>query len=108
VRVLLDENVPVGLKPYLSGLGYDCETVREEGWASKKNGELLALAEHRWDVLLTTDRKMKYEQNLVGRNIAVLILAAKSNRLSDLLPLMDGCCRSLETIQHGQILEIAS
>jgi hypothetical protein len=106
MNVLLDEGVPAGLKPHIRSLGHECEPAREAGLTSKKNGELLALAERRWDVLLTTDRKIRYEQNLTNRNIAILILAAKSNRLADLLPLIPSCNEALRSIRAGQIFEI--
>jgi hypothetical protein len=54
---------PAELKGPLYALGHECQTVREAGLAAKKNGELLALVESRWNVLLTTDRNIKYEQN---------------------------------------------
>jgi hypothetical protein len=52
MRILLDECVPVASKRHLVSLGHECQTVPEAGFAGKKNGELLALAERRWDVLL--------------------------------------------------------
>ena len=61
MRILLDECVPVALKRNLVSLGHECQTVREAGFAGKKNGELLTLAERWWDVLLTTDRKIEYQ-----------------------------------------------
>ncbi len=84
MRILLDECVPVGLKARLALPGHVCETVPEAGFANKKNGELLELAEGRWDVLLITDRNIKYQQNIAGRDIAILILCARSNRIRDL------------------------
>jgi hypothetical protein len=67
---------------------------------------LLALAEGKWDVLLTNDKNIKYQQNMAGRTIAILILSSNSNRLSDLLPLIPACARALISIQSGQIIEI--
>ena len=54
MRILLDECVPVALKRNLASLGHECQTVREAGFAGKKNGKLLTLAESWWDVLLTS------------------------------------------------------
>jgi predicted nuclease of predicted toxin-antitoxin system len=81
MRILLDECVPVALKRNLASLGHECQTAREAGFSGKKNGELLTLAERRWDVLLTTDRRIEFQQQLIGRKIAVLVLRAKTNRL---------------------------
>src|ERR1051325_9940113 len=79
MRVLIDECHPAALKGTLTELGHECETVRRAGYGAKKNGELLSLAEGRWDVLLTSDRNIKYQQNRTGRNISILILIAKTN-----------------------------
>ena len=63
MRVLIDECLPAGLKEPLAALGHECETVRRAGYGAKKNGELLSLMEGQWDVLLTNDRNIKYQQN---------------------------------------------
>jgi hypothetical protein len=73
MRVLLDECVPRKFKDSLPG--HDCCTVPEEGLAGKKNGELLALAESAgFQVFLTLDRGIEYQQNLHPRTIAVVII----------------------------------
>jgi len=81
VRVLLDECLPRRLKRELPG--HDVRTAPEMGWASKRNGELLRLAEREFDVFLTVDRNLQQEQNLAS------VLVARSNRLDDLRPLMN-------------------
>jgi predicted nuclease of predicted toxin-antitoxin system len=106
MKLLLDECLPVALKASFERFGYQCDTVREAGLASKKNGELLAIAEGKWEVLVTNDREMKFQQNLKGRNISMLILCAKSNRLEDLLPLLPRCESALLQITSGSIVEI--
>jgi predicted nuclease of predicted toxin-antitoxin system len=107
MRILLDECVPVALKGNLVSLGHDCQTVREAGFAGKKNGELLTLAERRWDVLLPTDRKTEYQQHMIGRKIGILILRAKTNRIQDLLPILPICAQALFSIRPGQVVEVA-
>jgi hypothetical protein len=85
MKLLLDECVPRKLRNHL--LGVECQTVPEAGFAGKKNGELLLLAERAgFQVFLTLDRGFEYEQNLRHRNIAVVLIHAKSSRLDDLLP----------------------
>ena len=71
MKILIDECLPAGLKGSLAALGYECETVRRAGYRSKKNGELLQLAEGQWDALLTSDRNIKHQQNLTGRNVSI-------------------------------------
>ena len=84
MRILLDECIPRKLKYRLPG--HECRTVPEAGLAGKKNGSLLDLAESAGcEIFVTMDKGLQYEQNLAGRNIAILILRAKSNRLVDLL-----------------------
>jgi predicted nuclease of predicted toxin-antitoxin system len=106
MRILIDECLPAGLKGTLTELGHQCQTVRKAGFGSKKNGELLTLAEGQWDVLLTDDRNIKYQQNMTGRSVSILILRAKSNRILDLLPLMPACSEALVSIKPGQVVEV--
>jgi predicted nuclease of predicted toxin-antitoxin system len=106
MKVLIDECLPAGLKEMLTTMDHECETVRRAGYGSKKNGELLSLAEGRWDVLLTSDRRIKYQQNMTGRKVSIVVLRAKSNRMGDLLPLMPACAEALLTISPGQIIEV--
>jgi predicted nuclease of predicted toxin-antitoxin system len=106
MKILIDECLPDELKNSVAAMGHECETVRRAGYGSKKNGELLMLAEGRWDVLLTSDRNIKYQQNMTGRSVSILILRAKSNRVKDLLPLMPACAEALISIQPGRVLEV--
>jgi hypothetical protein len=69
VQPLLDECVPRRFRRELPH--HEVRTVPEMGWAAKENGELLRLAESRFDVLITADQKLKYQQSVSGRNIAV-------------------------------------
>jgi hypothetical protein len=94
VRVLLDECVPRRLKREL--VGHDVKTAPEMGWASKKNGELLALAAGDSDIFLTSDRNLSHQQNLSAFDIAIIVLVARSNRIDELRPLMP---RVLEVVQ---------
>jgi hypothetical protein len=106
MRLLLDECVPRKFKESL--LGYDCRTVPEEGLAGKRNGELLALAETAgFQVFLTLDRGMEYQQNLHPRTIAVVIIRSKSSQLAELLPQVPDLLRLLESIEPGQLARIS-
>jgi len=75
MKVLIDECAPKALKVALAVSGFDCTTVQEAGWSGKENGELLALADASFDVVVTIDRNLRYQQNLTGRRIALLIVA---------------------------------
>ena len=82
MRVLLDECVPRRLKHEL--VGHDVRTAPEMGWASKRNGELLRLAEREFDAFLTVDRKLQHQQNLSTFPIAIIVMLARTNTLLDL------------------------
>jgi hypothetical protein len=104
MRVLLDECIPRKLKVHF--VNHDCRTVPEAGWAGKKNGELLKSAEGSYDVFLTIDKGMQYQQNLSGCGIAVLIVKAPSNRIEDLINLVPACLAALDHVQPGQVSHV--
>ena len=73
MRVLFDQGVPVPLRVLLEG--HSVRTAAEESWDRLRNAELLTAAEAaRFDVFLTTDKNLRYQQNLAGRRIAVIVL----------------------------------
>jgi hypothetical protein len=77
MKVLIDECLPRHLKSVLSA--FSTKTVQDAGWSSLKNGPLLKLAEDTFDVFLTADQNLRYQQNLKGRKIAIILFP--SNRL---------------------------
>lgn len=79
MRILLDECIDRRLTKDI--VGHEVKTVPQMGWATIKNGELLALAEDEFDVFLTVDRNLSFQQNLPKFNLAVIVLCAPSNRL---------------------------
>jgi predicted nuclease of predicted toxin-antitoxin system len=102
MKLLLDECLPRKLKNHLPG--HECHTVPEAGWAGKKNGELLSLAQQSgFQVFLTLDRGLEYEQNLNGREIAVVLISARSSRLADLLPRIPSILDALRSVRAGQL-----
>lgn len=106
MRVLLDECLPRRLKRELPG--HETKTAPEMGWASKRNGELLELAEREFDVFLTVDGNLEHQQNLARFAIAVIVLVAPSNRFADLQPLMQKVLGSLAIAKKGEALLISS
>jgi hypothetical protein len=105
MRVLIDECIPRKIKRSLPG--HECQTVPEAGLAGKTNGEPLSLAErHGFEVFLTMDKGIEYEQNPTGRNIAIVIVRAKSNRLADLLPHAAECVERISSVKRGQIAQV--
>jgi predicted nuclease of predicted toxin-antitoxin system len=104
MRVLLDECVPRRLKRELTG--HEVTTVTEHGWSGIKNGELLGLADAEFDVFLTVDQNLKYQQNLAGLRIGIILLVARNNRLTTLLPLMPGVREALSSIKAGDFIRV--
>jgi predicted nuclease of predicted toxin-antitoxin system len=69
MKILIDKCVPAGLAEVLRERGCQCDTLRQAGYSSKKNGELMSLAEVHWGALLTIDRNIKYQQNVSSRRM---------------------------------------
>lgn len=82
---------------------HEVVTVAEAGWAGKQNGELLGLAEKEFDVFITTDKGIPYQQNVSRIDLAIVLLRAKSNAYEDLAPLMDEANATLKTIGPGTV-----
>jgi hypothetical protein len=105
MRVLLDECLPRRLKADLAE--HEVRTAQEEGWAGLKNGALLQAAAGRFDVLLTVDRSIAFQQNLRGLSIGILAMVVPSNRLVDIRPLMAQVRKSLPRVRPGQLLRLS-
>ncbi len=104
MRILIDECLPIKLKILLPE--YEVSTVSEELWKGKKNGELLTVASLKFDILLTIDQNISYQQNLIKHNIAIIALKAKSNSISDLEPLIPFIKKITKIIEPGKIYRI--
>ena len=76
MRILLDQGTPAPLRRAL--VSHSVATAYEEGWAALTNGELLAAAEGSFDVFVTTDQNLRYQQALTGRRLAILVLPTTS------------------------------
>ena len=73
MRILLDDNVPVPLRSWL--IGHQVETAYERGWAELSNGVLLQMAEEAgFEVMITADQGIRYQQNLSGRRLALVVI----------------------------------
>ena len=107
MRVLIDECAPKALKKQLTNHGHKCLTVQEAGWAGTQNGELLSLAESAFDVLVTVDTNLLYQQNLKGRKIAVVVLLSRSNRLDHVLQIVPALVLAVDRIRPGEVIEVS-
>jgi len=108
MKVLIDEYSPKALMRHLAKHGHECVTVQQAGWAGKKNGELLDLANPLFDVLVTLDTNVRYQQNLVGRKMAIVVLHSSSNRLEHLRQYFPECVSALEKSKPGQVIRVGN
>lgn len=102
MRILLDECTPRVVKKRLPTLAIS--TVQEMGWSGVRNGELLDRAEPQFDVLVTTDKNLRYQQNLAGRHIAIVLLP--SNQVPMIVKLLPVIERALQSVSAGAFVEI--
>jgi len=104
VQVLFDQGTPVPLRRYLTI--HKVSTTYEQGWGTLQNGELLTKAEEAgYDVLVTTDRNLKYQQNLTGRKIAIIVITTTS--WPRIQKAVDTISRAVDGVEAGNYVEIA-
>lgn len=106
MRVLLDECLPRRLKNNLSP--HEARTVAEMGWSGVKNGALLGLAEAGFDVFLTVDRNLQYQQHVSAYNISIIVLIARSNAFERLQPLVPLVLEALQQVQAGEVRQVGN
>ena len=97
MRVLLDESLPRPLAKLLTG--HEVRTVAELRWTGLKNGALLAKAADSFDVVLTADQNIEFQQNLAKLPVAVVVLVADTNRLESFEPLVSELLRLLTSLR---------
>ena len=102
MKVLLDESAPRLIKT--SFPEFSISTVQEMGWTGLKNGELLALAEKQFDVFITADKQLRYQQNLTGRRLSVIVLP--TNQVPAVIALLPAIRQAISEIQPGAYAEL--
>lgn len=105
MKLLLDECVDRRLAEHLTSLSV--RTVADMGWSGIKNGQLLTLAQSEFDVFVTVDRNLSFQQHLPKFSVAVLLLVAPSNRLADLIPLVPSIIAALPAAIKGTVSKIS-
>jgi hypothetical protein len=106
MKLLLDECIDRKLVREFPD--YEVKTVPQMGWAGIKNGQLLTLAEAEFDVFITVARNLSFQQNLPRFNIAVIVLQALSNHLTDLKSLVPKVLAILDTVAKGQAVVLGA
>ncbi|MFQ4134707.1 DUF5615 family PIN-like protein [Nodosilinea sp. PGN35] len=99
MKIILDECVDRRLAREF--IGYEVSTVPKMGWAGIKNGQLLARVSGAFDVFITVDRNLSFEQNLSQFDVAIIVLQARSNRLADLKALVPNTLEILAEAPKG-------
>ena len=103
--LLLDECVPRPLKQDLTG--HDVRHVVDVGWTGKRNGDLLRLMlAERYEVLLTVDKNLQFQQNLQTAGIGVVVMLSKTNRVKELRSLVPLVLEALVKIGPGQLIRV--
>jgi hypothetical protein len=104
-RVLCDESVPHDVAAAI--LGHEVATVQGLGWAGAKNGVLLrATREAGYEVLVTVDRNMQYQQNIPASGLALIVIRAHSTRVRDLLPAIPALLEVLPAVVAGTVTQV--
>jgi len=106
MRLLLDEHLPIGLAAELHGHAVD--TVSGRGWTGIKNGELLRRITGQYDVLVTMDRSIEFQQRLSTLPFGIVLVRARSNRIQDLRPLVASILSDLDAVYPGRIRRVGS
>jgi hypothetical protein len=104
VRVLLDECVDARLAPHVAG--HETKTVHDVGWAGVSNGKLLARAELEFDVFVTIDRNLLFQQHVPKFQLAIVLIHSVSNRLEDLLKLLPAILDAIPKATKGNVLHV--
>jgi len=102
MNILFDQGTPVPLRHFLQS--HTVATTFELGWSSLSNGELLMRAEPLFDLLITTDQQLRYQQNLRGRKLAVLVLMTTS--WPRLRKRVQEICETVASMKEGDYREI--
>lgn len=102
MKILLDECIDRRFARDLTG--HEVKTVPQMGWSGIDNGELLTLAQELFDVFVTVDRNLSFQQNIPSYNIAVIVLRCRSNRLGDLRALVPQLLTSLPLAKRRDVL----
>jgi Domain of unknown function (DUF5615) len=105
MRLLLDEHLDRRLKRFF-GEEHEVVTVLERGWGGKENGELIEAAQREFDALITMDQRIPHQQNLREVDLAMVLLEAPSDRLTDLAPLVDEAKAVLSEARTGEVLRV--
>jgi len=104
MKVLLDECVPFKLKAYLTG--HHVFSVQMMGWDGVKNGDLIKLADSKFDVFVTIDKNLRYQQNLSRSRMAIILVSVRDNRVQTIISKAPELLIALNSVQSSQYIEV--
>lgn len=104
MRVLLDECLPKRLGTHFPD--HDVSTVVQAGFSGLDNGKLLDAIQQDFDVFITIDSNLEYQQTLRDRPLGVVVVRSISNKLEDLLPLVPVISNAIESVKEGEIIHV--
>lgn len=107
MKILLDEQIDWRLRRMIAP-EFIVSTVVKEGWSGMRNGALLRAAAERFDVFVTMDRGLEYQQNLTSLSLAIVVISARTNRLIDVQSAVPTLNRVLATLLPGQVFRIVA
>lgn len=107
MRVLLDENIDRFLKAQFDS-GMDVVTVSEQGWKGMKNGQLLRVAQHKFDVFVTMDKDLEHQQNVNVINMGIVVIRAQSNSYQSVAPLMPQVNEAIKMVTAGEVVYVTT
>ncbi len=106
MKVFIDECIDWRLSRDI--VGHEVRTARQMGWSEVKNGRLLALVEESFDVFVTVDRNLSFQQDLPSFSVSVVVMRARSNRLADLRPLVPLLLEQIEKAPKRAVTYVGS
>jgi predicted nuclease of predicted toxin-antitoxin system len=106
MKILLDESIPRKLRNDFD-VAHEVWTVRDKGWLGRKNGDLLRLIiESRFELFVTVDRNLKFQQNLTALPLTIIVLCGVDNRRNTLKALVPKIFQQLNTSNFNTIIEV--
>jgi predicted nuclease of predicted toxin-antitoxin system len=106
VRILLDEQLPRQLARHFTG--HNVRTVQQQGWAGLGNGELLRRAAAGFEIFVTADQNLQFQQNRAHASLGIIVLVAPSNAFEDLLPLVPSMPEAVRNMQPGNVRQVSA
>ena len=104
MRILLDENLPLDFASQLPG--HEVSTVTGLGWNGVLNGELMRRTADRFDVFVTLDRNIEFQQNISTLRFAVIVVRARSNRMIHMTPMVPALLEAIDAAEPGKLQRV--